>query len=84
MEELSKRLYDCAQKSAELDREMMDIRKCITEYARKNEIDSQDNSIGIDYIIDKVKSRRTFSKYDKISASEPISRNHTDSGDRYN
>jgi ppGpp synthetase/RelA/SpoT-type nucleotidyltranferase len=37
MEELSKRLYDCAQMSAGLDREMMDIRKCITEYAKKNQ-----------------------------------------------
>jgi ppGpp synthetase/RelA/SpoT-type nucleotidyltranferase len=59
MEELSKRLYDCAQKSAELDREMMDIRKCITEHAEKNEMDSQEHSIGIDYIVDKIKSRMT-------------------------
>jgi hypothetical protein len=49
---------------------MMDIRKCITECAKKNEMDSQDNSMGIDYIIDKIKSRMTISKYDKISESE--------------
>jgi putative GTP pyrophosphokinase len=34
MEELSKRLQDCAQRSAELDHEMMDIRKEITEYTK--------------------------------------------------
>jgi ppGpp synthetase/RelA/SpoT-type nucleotidyltranferase len=62
MEELSKRLYDCAQKNAELDREMMDIRKCITEHAGKNEIGLQENSIGIDYIMDNIKKRLTFSK----------------------
>jgi ppGpp synthetase/RelA/SpoT-type nucleotidyltranferase len=84
MEELSKRLYDCAQKSAGLDREMMDIRKCITEYAEKNEIDSQENSMGIDYIVDKIKSRMTFSKYDKISASGSTSNNHIDSIEKHN
>jgi putative GTP pyrophosphokinase len=60
MEELSKRLYNCAQKSAELDREMMDIRKCIAEYAGNNEKNSQEQSIGTDYIIDKIKSRLTL------------------------
>jgi hypothetical protein len=45
-------------KSAVLDREMMDIRKCITEYAKKNEIDSQENSMGIDYILDKIKNKK--------------------------
>jgi putative GTP pyrophosphokinase len=60
MEELSKRLYNCAQKSAELDREMMDIRKCIAEYAGNNEKNSQEHSIGTDYIIDKIKSRLTL------------------------
>jgi putative GTP pyrophosphokinase len=34
MEELSNRLYECAKKSADLDCEMMDIRKCIAEYSK--------------------------------------------------
>jgi hypothetical protein len=60
----------------------MDIRKCITEYAEKEETVSHENSIGIDYIVDKIKSRITIPKYDKISTDESDNRNHIDALER--